>query len=65
MAQDRVERFSKLTIFGRRYYFRAVAANNEIVIPASQPYNSPEGRERGIRAARRIIVNDPMFKKPE
>jgi hypothetical protein len=50
----RVETFDRLTIWGRRWYFRAVAANGEIV-SHSEAYNSAEARDGGIEATRRVF----------
>lgn len=51
----KIERFSRLGLFGRRWYFRARGKNGEIVCP-SEPYSSPAARDAGIEAAREIFA---------
>lgn len=42
----RVEKFERLTLLGRRYYFRGVdTGNNEICYP-SQPYKDRRQRDK-------------------
>lgn len=44
----RFETFDRLTLVGRRYFFRVVReGNNEIMAP-SQPYKRPESRDIAI-----------------
>lgn len=50
----KIERYSRLTLFGRRWFFRARGANGEIVA-TGEPYSSPEARDRGIDAARAVF----------
>ena len=47
----RYERFERTGKRGRRYYFRLVAGNGEIV-GHCQAYKSPEARDKGIRSMR-------------
>jgi len=51
----KIERFSRLGFFGRRYYFRGRGKNGEIVV-WGEGYNSPEARDRGIEVAREIFA---------
>ena len=46
------ETYEKLTIFGRRFYFRLRGANNEIVAHG-EAYNSAANRDHGIELVRR------------
>lgn len=51
----KIERFDRLTLFGRRWFFRARGKNGEIVCP-SEPYNSAAARDAGIETAREIFA---------
>lgn len=51
----KIERFSRIGLFGRRWYFRGRGKNGEIVV-SSEGYNSPAARDRGIAAAREIFA---------
>lgn len=51
----KIERWSGLTLFGRRWYFRGRGKNGEIVV-WGEAYNSPQARDRGIKAAREIFA---------
>lgn len=52
----KIERFSRLTLWGRRWFWRGRGANGEIVIPLSEPYASAQARDAGIVAAREIMT---------
>jgi uncharacterized protein YegP (UPF0339 family) len=54
MAGSKIVRFNKRGFFGRRFYFRGVSANGQIVFP-SEAYNTAAARDKGIEAARRIF----------
>lgn len=51
-----IETYDRLTLFGRRYFWRAKAANGEIVA-SGEPYNSPEARDQGIETAAMVLVS--------
>jgi uncharacterized protein YegP (UPF0339 family) len=55
MNEDRIEIWSVKTRAGVRFFWRAVAANNEIVAVPGEGYDSIEGRNKGLGAARRIM----------
>lgn len=57
MNEDRIEIWDQLTLFGRRFYWRAVSANNAIVAGPGEGYNSEAARNKGLAAARRILGN--------
>lgn len=46
------ETFDRLTLFGRRWFFRLVAANGEPVAQ-SEAYNSAQSRDKEIANIRR------------
>lgn len=52
MAQARFDTFDRLTLRGRRWFFRFKAPNGEIVFQ-SEAYNSAAARDNGIEAARK------------
>lgn len=52
LRRDAFVTFDRLTLFGRRWFFRYIGNNGEPVFP-SEAYNSPAARDRGIVAARK------------
>jgi len=49
--RDAFVAFDRMTLFGRRWFFRYQGNNGETVFQ-SEAYNSPAAREKGIQAAR-------------
>lgn len=47
--------FSRLTLLGRRYYWKAVAGNGESVAIGGEAYNSKDKRDAGIMVARACL----------
>lgn len=60
MNEDRIEIWDRLTLLGRRWYWRAVAGNGEIVA-IGEGYNSAEARNRGIGTASRILAKGQIM----
>ncbi len=52
--------FSRLTLLGRRYYWKAVAANGESVAIGGEAYNSKAKRDQGLFLAR-TVLSDRRF----
>lgn len=50
--------FSRLTLFGRRYYWKAVGRNGESVAIGGEGYNTKAKRLEGFRLARRAMVEE-------
>jgi len=53
------ERFERKTSTNRKYYFRLLAANKQ-VIGSSQMYASAQGREKGVAAVKRVAPTAPV-----
>lgn len=49
-----IETYDRLTLLGRRWFWRARHANGEIVA-SGEPYNSAEARDKGIAAAASVL----------
>lgn len=62
MDEARIELFDKLTLFGRRYYWRAVARNGESVAIGGEAYTSRTARDHGLDVARVILANAERLK---
>lgn len=56
MNAYRYETFTRLTLRGRRYFFRFVAPNNEIMAQ-SQPYKAAQTRNESLQIIRRKSVD--------
>ncbi|HET7255615.1 MAG TPA: YegP family protein [Xanthobacteraceae bacterium] len=48
----RFETFERLTLRGRRYFFRLVVVGNSEIIAQSEAYNSARARDHAIRLIR-------------
>lgn len=48
MTKLRFETFDRLTLFGRRWFFRIVREGNNETMAQSEPYNRPEPRDIAI-----------------
>jgi uncharacterized protein YegP (UPF0339 family) len=62
MDEARIELFDRLTLFGRRYYWRAVARNGESVAVGGEAYNTPAARDHGLNVARVILADADRLK---
>lgn len=47
--------FSRLTLRGRRYYWKAVASNGESVAIGGEAYNSKDKRNVGLTVAKIVL----------
>jgi uncharacterized protein YegP (UPF0339 family) len=53
MAEDmRFETFERVTLRGRRFFFRLVAAGNNEILAQSQPYKTERQRDRTVALIR-------------
>lgn len=55
--RPKIEKLTRLTMWGRRWFFRVKGGNGEIVIPLSEPYSSAAARDAGIEAAQYALLN--------
>lgn len=55
-----VQTFDRVTIFGRRWFFRIVDANNHETLAQSEAYNSKAGRDNTSDRFARVFGGKPI-----